>query len=232
LREAITACAAAQAKAERHQEAVRRARSIVAAAEQRVSEAAEILETARGQHAQMIAEAAQSGTAPKTNATLRAARLEQADREDELLAARAALEQIEADRGDVGDEEAAAVSNVHVAIAGVVMPVAETLLARAKRLRVELECASEILRELLKEEFANDERARQMPAFTNIYKDMDARDVRNAPLQPVRAELEALNSLAAQDDLRRAARAALAPWLQWREALQRDPDAPTPDGGP
>jgi hypothetical protein len=48
---------------------------------------------------------------------LRAARLEQADREDELLAARAAFEQVQADRGDLEHEAAQAENGLSLAAA-------------------------------------------------------------------------------------------------------------------
>jgi hypothetical protein len=58
----------------------------------------------------------------------------------------------------------------HVAIAEVVAPVGETLLATAKRLRAELACTLNILSELSQEEFANDAHTRQLdvPVFSSI----------------------------------------------------------------
>jgi hypothetical protein len=97
-------------------------------------------------------------------------------------------------------------------------------------LRIELACTLEILSELSREEFANDERTRQLdiPAFENLYKGHAARDARNAPLQGLRVEVQAYSSLASQDELRRAAREAVAPWLKWRDELRVNADAESP----
>jgi hypothetical protein len=236
LREAIAARAEAIAEAEQHRQAIERTRGLVADAERRVDLAGENLEAVRGQHAQAIAASATAasataGQSPKANGQMRAARAALDDAEDEVQASRAALETLEAHGDGLGDEVATAASNVHVAIAEVVRPIGEGLLARAKQLRVELECTLGILYALSEEEFSNSERARQLdiPVFSSIYKGHAARDARNVPLNSLRVELEAFNSLAAQDDLRRAARAALEPWLQWREILQRDPGTPVPE---
>src|SRR5271169_7025449 len=100
LRQAIAAAAAVHAKTEQHQQAIHRARNMLAAAEAKVTVAGEALEAARAGHAETLAHAATTGTAPKVNTELRNSRLVLADAEDEASAARAALDRLESD----GDE--------------------------------------------------------------------------------------------------------------------------------
>jgi hypothetical protein len=228
LREAIAARAVAHAKAEQHQQAIHRARNMLGAAEARVTVAGEALEAVRTGHAEALAQAAASGGTPKPNGALRDARLALADAEDGAEAARAALERVKADSGDFGDEVAHADSGVLVAIAEVVRPVGEELLAKAKRLRTELACTLSVLSGLAKEEFANDARDRQLPTFSSIYKDQTARDARNAPTSALRAALAEFNSLATQDEVKQAAKQATDVYVRWRGALRENADAELP----
>jgi hypothetical protein len=230
LRQALAARAVAYAKAELQQQAIERARNMVRDAEARLNLAGEALESARSQHASLLAEAAQAGTARKGNTPLRAARQQLSDCEDEASAARSAVEQLKTDQGDVGDEVAEADNAILVAVAEVVRPLGEELLVKAERLRTELSCTLRVLSELSREEFANDARDRQLdvPTFSSIYKDQDARDARNAPLRELRVALEAFNSLAAQDEVKKAAKQATDVYVRWRAALRSDPSADLP----
>jgi hypothetical protein len=230
LREAIAARAVAHAKAELQQQAIDRARNMVREAEARLNVAGEALEATRALRASSLVESAQTGAAPQANTALRAARQALADSEDEASAVRSALERVEANSGDFGDEVSAADNAVLVAVAEVVRPVGDELLAKAKRLRIELACTLNVLAELSREEFANDARDRQLdvPVFSNIYKDGAARDARNGPLRALRAAIEEFNTLAAQDEVKKAAKQATDVYVRWRAALRNDPDAGLP----
>jgi hypothetical protein len=101
-------------------------------------------------------------------------------------------------------------------------PVGEKLLVKAKRLRQELSCVLGVLAELSHEEFSNDARDRQLdvPTFSSIYKDQTARAERNVPLAALRAALEEFNTLAAQDEVKRAVKQATDVHVRWRAALR------------
>src|SRR6476661_10883897 len=75
LRRAIAEASAKRDAVERHQQAIQRARALISASEQRVVVAGKVLEAARQQHADVLAEAASTGTTPKAGGELRAARI-------------------------------------------------------------------------------------------------------------------------------------------------------------
>jgi hypothetical protein len=67
LRQAIAARAAAHARAEQREEAIRRAHTMVRDAEARLTVVGEALEATRSGHAEALAHAASTGAAPKAN---------------------------------------------------------------------------------------------------------------------------------------------------------------------
>jgi hypothetical protein len=219
LREAIAARAVAHAEAERLQEAVGRAREMARAADEKMNRAAEELEMARASHATALAQAATTGVTPKANGALRVARATLHDSEDELEAARTALQRLEADRID--DRAAQAENNVLVAVAKVLAPVCEELLAEAVRRRAELLALTQTLFVLTSEETA-------VPRVGGEVQRAVAADARRAPLMDLRERVLRLNLLPTQEELI-TAQSAIRSWIEWRTALRRDADAPLPD---
>ena len=219
LREAIAARAVAHAKAELQQKAVERAHAMVREAEARLTVVGEALEATRSGHAEALAHAASTGAAPKANGALRAARLALSDAEDEADAARAALEQLKADRGD--DQIAQAENAVLTEIARVLALTGGELLARAQRAKAELLILTETLYALTSEETVG------VPLFGGEIARLNGQDARRAPLLGLRDEALKLSHEPGSEELA-TAREAVRPWVQWRSTLRRDADAPDP----
>lgn len=104
-------------------------------AQAKASAAADALEAARAGHAETLAHAAITGAAPKANGALRNARLALADAGEKTEAARTALDQLKADRGEL--DQAQAENAVLTEIARVLAP-GERLLEQARRKKAEL----------------------------------------------------------------------------------------------
>jgi hypothetical protein len=219
LRSAIVACTAGQLKTDRQLDAIRRAKDLVATAERRVSEVAESLESIRGQGAEDLAAALQAGSTPKSNATLRAAKASLGDRTDELEAAKAALDRLEAD-GDVLDASSPQLENlVLVAISQVVAAIAERLLTQMRQKQVELLILQQVFHALTEDETVG------LPLFDRDVQRLNAKDARMKPVAQLRGEFFALSIEAGQDRAREVAGA----FRKWRTALCRDPDAAAPE---
>ena len=220
LREAIAARAVAHAKAELQQQTIHRARDMLRDAEAKLGMAGEALESARSQHAETLAEAAQTGTGvPRGNTPLRAARQQLSDSEDEASAARTALEQLQGDRGD--DRVALAENAVLTAVAAVLAPVGEELLARARRTKAELLILMQTLYEITNPE------ERGVPLFGGEIQTLNARDARAAPLASLRDQVLKLSLEATRDEWA-AARETAARWKEAKLALRTDSDAGLP----
>jgi hypothetical protein len=216
---AIAACAAVHAKAEQHQQAIHRARNMLGAAEAKLTLAGETLESTRSQHAETLAKAAQSGTAPKENTELRAARQALADAEDEASAARAALDRLEADGDDLDASSPQLENAVLVAAAQVVVPAAEHILAQLRQKQAEALVLQQVFHAL------TDEQTTGVPLFPSDVQRLNAKDARMRPVARLRDEFFALDSRAGQDRAREVAGA----FRKWRTALCRDPDAAAPE---
>jgi chromosome segregation ATPase len=216
---AIAACAAVHAKAEQHRQAIHRARNMRAAAEAKLTLAGETLESARSQHAETLAQAAQARTAPKGGMELRSARQALADAEDEAPAARAALDRLEADGDDLDASSPQLENAVLVAVSQVVAPIAERLLAQMRQKQTELAILQRVFHVLTEDETIG------VPVFNSDVQRLNAKDARMKPVAQLREEFFALNTRAGQDRAREAA----AAWRKWRTALTRDPDAPVPE---
>jgi hypothetical protein len=206
---------------EAHRQAIKRAQSLVADAEAKVSVAGEALEAARTGHAEALAQAASTGQSPKPNGALRNARLALADAEDEAEAARTAFEQLKADPGD--NQAAQADNAVLVEVAHVLALTGGELLARAQRTKAESLILKETLYALTSEETVG------VPLFGGEIQRLNAADARRAPLAELRDEVLKRNFEPRPEELA-AAREAVKPFVQWRSTLRRDGDAPMPEG--
>ena len=215
---AIAACAAVHARAEQHQQAIHRARNMLGAAEAKLNLAGETLESARSQHAETLAQAAQAGTAPRGNTELRAARQALADAEDEASAARAALEQLEADGDDLDASSPQLENAVLVAAAQVVAPAAEHILAQLRQKQTELAILQQVFHSLTDEETIG------VPVFPSDVQRLNAKDARMKPVARLRDEFFALNSRAGQERAKEVA----ALFRRWRTTLRNDPDVLPP----
>jgi hypothetical protein len=220
LRRAIVARAAAHAKAGQQQEVIHRARNMVTVAEAKVTVAGEALEAARSEHAETLAEAAQTGTAPKGNTELRTARQALADAEDQASAAKAALDHLEADGDDLKAANPELENSVLVAVSQVIAPIAEQILAQIQRAQLELQIAKLVFLALTDGEESG------APAFRSDIQKLNAKDKRMAPLQELRNTFFNLDSRTTGQE---RAKEAAAAWRKWRESLRRDPDAEAPE---
>jgi hypothetical protein len=216
LRAAIAAYAAVEAKADRREEAVERARILVTTAEAKVNAAGEMLEGVRADHAKALAACASGGQSPKPNGALRNARLMLSDAEDEAEAARTAFEQLRADRGEL--DQAQAENVVLVEVARVLALTGAELLARAQRTRAELLILKEALYALTSEDVVG------VPLFGGEIARLNAQDARRAPLATLREEVLKLSCEPRAEELA-TAREAVKPYVQWRSALRRNSDA-------
>jgi hypothetical protein len=219
LRQAIAACTAIHTKAERHEEAIHRSRNMVAAAEAKVTVAGEALEAIRAGHAETLAHAATTGTAPKGNTELRSARQALADAEDDASASRAALDRLESDGDDLDASSPQLENAVLVAVSQVVASAAERILAQLRQKQIELAILQQVFRALTDEETIG------VPLFPSDVQRLNAKDARMKPVARLRDEFFALNTEAGQEHAREAAVA----WRKWRSALCRDPDAAAPE---
>jgi hypothetical protein len=219
LRAAIAARAAAEAKAGQQQEAIHRARNMVTAAEAKAGLAGEALESCRADHAQALAEAATTGSTPKANGALRSARAALSDAEDEASAARAALDRLEADGDDLKAANSQLENAVLVAIAEVIAPVAERLLAQIQRKQIELSVLQQLFLALTDDDEAG------APLFPTDVRRLNAKDARMKPVTALREQLFNLDLKAGQERAKEAA----AAWRKWRESLRRDSDVPLPE---
>lgn len=220
LAAAILKAQQAGAAVERLREAVDRAEEQVAASDQRLVEAAAAIGKAREQHAGALADAASTGKSPAANNALRAARLAQADAEDELEAAKMALTQLK--KGGLGEVEQAAAeaeTAVSVEVAKVLRPAGEELLERARKARAEFLACYQAALALTEDDEG------EAPLFANEFQGLKARDQRCAPLVELRAGILKLN-LTVEDWT--SAKAAAEPWLRARAALRFDADAGLP----
>lgn len=188
-------------------------------AEAKVTEAAENLETARDQHAQLIARAAAAGETPAKNAALRTVRLALSDAEDELAAAKAALDRLEADGDDLEASNPQLENAVLVAVSQVIAPVAEQILAQMRQRQAELAILQRVFHVLTEDETIG------VPVFHGDVQRLNAKDARMKPVAALRDQLFALDPKAGQDRAKEAAGA----WRKWRTALCRDPDAAAPE---
>jgi DNA repair exonuclease SbcCD ATPase subunit len=215
LREAICAAAEAQRRVEEHREAIRRAHAMVSDTEQKLATASDALEAARSGHAEVLVRAATTGHVAKPNGALRTARLALVDVEDEVSAAKAALERLKAD----GEEIEASISKsedaVFVAIAAAVAPVAEQVLERILRARGELLALQAVFDALTE--------SQEEPVLLSSGQFARRVDPRLAPLNALRTRLSSLGPEEGR------AQDIVAAFQKWRAALAHDPDAMPPE---
>jgi DNA repair exonuclease SbcCD ATPase subunit len=219
LRRAIAARDAAQAKAEQHREAIRRAQNMVREAEQKLTMAGEALERTRADHAEALAQAAATGEAPKPSGALLAARSALADSEDEAQAARSALDRLKADGDDLRASNPQLENAVLVAVAQVVAPVAARLLEEIRRKQSDLLTLQQVFDALTSDETID------VPSFSSDVQRLNAKDARMAPVTAVRDQFFHLDSKAGED----RAKEAIVAFRRWRSALRNDPAAPEPE---
>jgi hypothetical protein len=219
LRQAIAAAAAVHAKAEQHQHAIHRARNMLGAAEAKLTLAGETLESARSQHAETLAQAAQAGTAPKGGTELRAARQALIDAEDEASASRAALDRLDSDGDDLDASSPQLENAVLVAVSQVIAPMTEHTLAQLRQKQAELLALQAAFHALTDEETIG------VPLFPSDVQRLNAKDARMAPVAALRDELYRLDSNAGQERAREVA----ALFRRWRATLRNDPDVLPPE---
>jgi hypothetical protein len=216
LRAALASALQAQVKSDeavsRQRAGIDRARGGVRAAEAAAKDAEKAVTKAREAHAEAIAAAAANDAAPPASG-VRAARQAQVDSEDEVEAAKAALDQL---RGDLPTVEAAArEANIAVeaAINAILAPHARQLLAKGMELKCQLAPVVAVLSAL-----SND-----TPAGKPHDQYLDAAKM-HKPLAEVRKDDQAFFETFNKFD-----RGGADPWVSARERLRADPDAALPD---
>jgi hypothetical protein len=137
LAHAIEAVAQAERAEENGRAAVARAVDLVNAGSAKLAEARVAVVAAKEQHTAAVAAAIGKGTAVPAG-TLKSARAAEADAEDDLAAATAALEQLQTALADLGAETGHAKLSVEAAINGVLAGAAPQLVAAITARRAEL----------------------------------------------------------------------------------------------
>jgi chromosome segregation ATPase len=209
LAAALKEAAVAQRGVEQQRGGIERARAAVRAAEAAVKSAEKGVEEARQVHARAIADAA-TADAPPPASGVRAARQAVTDAQDELEAAKGALDQLKADLP--GWEEAARTADVAVeaAISEILAPHAQALLAKVQELSRQLSPLRSALRALFE----------TAPARADEYFAWDqGRRPLSAVLEAARSYFETANHIAGCAD----------PWRAARELLRADAFAELPD---
>jgi hypothetical protein len=119
LKAAIAGAAKAERAIEHNRRAVERAREIAAQAAERFEQAQADVAKAKEQDATGMARAARTGAAPAAS-LMRDARMAEQTAEDELMAARAAIEKLEQRQPDLAREHQAAIRAVTAAVNAVI----------------------------------------------------------------------------------------------------------------
>jgi hypothetical protein len=199
LRQAIAEAQTARSRVEAHEAAISRAHDLVAGAEQKVAKANATARTQQERLADALQAGALSGKATKPpNMAVYKAAVTAA--EDQLEAARIALQRISGERGAVWREAEQAEVRVSTATLEVAMPIAERFAAQAQRARLEARTLEVIVHDLL----GVGDNTLASPTLP-FAKRRDA----------ILRLLETLGDSA-------AARIAAEPWRQWRAALRQE----------
>jgi DNA repair exonuclease SbcCD ATPase subunit len=190
LREAQAQAETARKAVEERKAAIERAKQLIADAERRVIETNEALTSCREQQADMIAAGAIAGTPPTTSTALRAARLAEADAQDALMAAKAALVHVRDGLADLEHEAAFAMNSVLTEINVIVRPIVEQLLADGRKKKLQVLETQVILQELVADlKIA-------LPGFAREIETRAALEARMEPLSDIRAQVQAFDLLA------------------------------------
>jgi len=139
LAAAIAEAAEAQRKADASRAAIPRAEAMVAQAQGRLDQATDSVAASRDAQAARMAAAAASGAALAPDPGMRQSRLLEADAEDELDAARAALASVEAATVEAEKRVEGAKINVSNCAKRVVKSMKSTAIAKVRALRAELD---------------------------------------------------------------------------------------------
>lgn len=228
LRAALEAKAKAARAVEFRLAAIDRARGILVEAEVALEAARAGVEAARERHADRIAEAAAGGTAPATPGTVRQARAAERDCEDDVDAARGALERLASGLPELEEQHALAASAVIAAANAVVAPIAASAVSAVRQARAKYFDAAAVLMVLLA---AGDEDKDEDVAELSLVRSLTAREQRAEPLKNVKAEASdlLLNGPVLLDAERPAAFATQEAWRRWRQDLRTNPDAVPPE---
>jgi hypothetical protein len=217
LRQVISEAAKAHGKAERHAEAVRRARDMVVAAEQSLSVTGGALEAARTVRAEGLAHAAATGTAPKVDGALRAARAAQENAEDELEAAQAALSSLEMDGRELRESKSGLDDAIVRAVAAVMETTAGRILERIRRTQGDLLALEGVFHALTESQLPD-----QLLPDGQFARPVDPR---MGPVAALRDAYFRLDRNAGQERAREVA----AAFRKWRAELARSPDVLPPE---
>jgi hypothetical protein len=220
LRAAILKSKQVEDRLEARRQVAARSRAMVTAAQMRLDAAGEALEAARTGHAQTLAEAAATGVTPKVDGMLKAARAALGDAEDQAQAAGLAVEQVEAGRVEIERECALRQNDILIEVASVLRPTLEDLMAQFQRKKIELLGLMQTIFELSDPQSA---------PFGDGARSFIAHEQRLRPFIELRDRVLKLTVEGSPDE-RRAMRDGVAPWIRWRESLQRYSDALPPDG--
>jgi hypothetical protein len=218
LRQAIAEAAKAHHQAERHAEAIHRAENMVTVAEAKLHTAGEALEAVREEQAEVLAHAASTGTTQKSTGMLKAARAALSDAEDEAVAARRALERLEAGGDDLRARRLEIENAVLVEIGKVIAStVAGPILALIERRQIELQALRSAFTAL------TDDETVEIPFRSDVQK-LNAKGARRAPVQGLRDRFFNLDPGVGQQRAREVATAC----KKFRSELAANPDLREP----
>lgn len=218
LAQAIADKATAESALEQHHEAIARAAKLARDAETRLAAATAELETARGQRVHALAHAAAGGGAT-SKIPMREVRDAALDAQDELDAARAAVEVLRAELAGLEDAVREAGNRVVAARNAVIAPIAPALLQQMREAETTLIVNNAVLMALLALDKGGDQ------------DDWKGRALRNKPLAEVSDEFQAFQRRGDRigtDDDRKHARELAAAWAAAVKALEADPFAALP----
>ncbi len=208
LRNAIEARNKAAADVVASSSAAERAREMVSESVHGFQTAKTNVESAKLEAASRLAQAAAGGMVTNAAATMRAARQAETDAADQLDAARAALEVVEAALADAERELQRAEIKVTDAVKAVIASVVPALVVEAARVKAAWAATRAVLK-LVQD---------QIPERPIDPTDRSWRDVLAAKPNPIR---ELLCEPVVDE-------AALGPWREWLQALRVDAAAPAP----
>lgn len=218
LAQAIADKATAESALEQHREAIARAANLALDAEARLAAATAELEKARGQRVHALAHAA-AGRGATSKIPMREVRDAALDAQDEIDAARGAVDVLRTELAGLEDTVREAGNRVVAARNAVIAPIAAARIQQMREAETTLIANAAVLNELLAADKGGDR------------DDWKGQSVRNKPLDEVRDEFRAFNrpgAMVGNDDDRKHARKLAAEWSAAVKSLEADPFAALP----
>jgi hypothetical protein len=221
LRVAIARRAEAADAVQDHKAALDRARSIIASREKALERATRAIAEAKGEQARVMADALVSGDDDAADGTgivlaVEAVRLHSIS---DLEAARAALKRLQAQQTEVANALALAEANISAAINLLLAPFAREALEQLKELDRQIAPRLGLLKWVLE---IGSERGPRLRDDT--VSELRAEEAIRRPLESLRREVNEYFAARITADVQSAMRA----WVQARDDLRGNPDAPLP----